>query len=54
MPKQAITANCTSAHVGTPGTLKTMPIKAQNTMSWITRGLVNALNWRHVEGKAEG
>jgi hypothetical protein len=33
IPKQAMAASWTSAQVGTPGTLKTMPIKAQKTMS---------------------
>jgi hypothetical protein len=30
------------APVGTPGTASSMPITAQKTMSWTTRGLVSA------------
>jgi len=33
MPRQASKPTLTSAHDGTPGTAKTMPIKAQKTMS---------------------
>ena len=43
IPKLAIVAVTTSLIPGTPGTAKTMPIRAQKTMSWITRGLVRAL-----------
>jgi len=42
MPMQA-TAMCTHwAAVGRPGTASTMPMKAQNTISCTTRGLVRA------------
>ncbi|MNT67387.1 hypothetical protein D3C72_2055230 [compost metagenome] len=42
MPRQAtaIWPNC--ARVGRPGTASTMPIRAQNTISCTTRGLVSA------------
>ena len=46
MPTHDHRPNCTSSQVGTPGTASTMPIKAQKTISWMTRGLVSALNWR--------
>ena len=49
IPKQASAASPTWASEGTPGTASTMPISAQKTMSWITRGLVSALNWRTTE-----
>ena len=42
MPRQATRASLTWAHEGTPGTASTMPISAQNTINWITRGLVKA------------
>jgi hypothetical protein len=44
MPKQAMPAKRTSAQLGQPGTANTMPIKAQNTINWMTRGLVKTLN----------
>jgi hypothetical protein len=37
---KAIDHHC--APLGSPGTASTMPMKAQNTMSCTTRGLVNA------------
>ena len=43
MPRLAIAAVTTSSIPGTPGTASTIPISAQKTMSWITRGLVRAL-----------
>jgi hypothetical protein len=42
MPPQAISASLISAQAGAPGTASTMPIRAQNTMSCTTRGLVSA------------
>jgi hypothetical protein len=42
IPTQAMKPNCTSFHVGTPGTAKTMPMSAQNTMSCTTRGFMSA------------
>jgi hypothetical protein len=42
MPTQATKPNQTSAQLGTPGTAKTIPISAQNTMSCTTRGFINA------------
>ena len=42
MPRQASKASRTWAQLGTPGTASTMPIRAQNTISWITRGLARA------------
>lgn len=43
IPKQAQKMRSQASNEGKPGMAKTMPIKAQNTMSWITRGLVSAL-----------
>ena len=55
MPRQASShAQPHLAQLGTPGTASTMPIRAQNTMSWITRGLVSALNCRITEGVLAG
>ena len=42
MPRHATRASLTSAQVGTPGTASTMPMSAQNTISWMTRGLARA------------
>ena len=42
IPRQAMTASLTSASVGMPGTASTIPMSAQKTISWITRGLVSA------------
>jgi hypothetical protein len=42
MPKQAQNAKPTWLQLGTPGTANTMPISAQNTINWITRGFINA------------
>ena len=33
-----------------PGTARTMPMRAQKTISWMTRGLVSAWYWRQTEG----
>jgi len=54
IPKHAMAARCTSAQLGSPGTASTMPISAQNTISWITLGLVSAWYWRQTDGKADG
>ncbi len=54
MPALASTMRSASAQLGTPGTASTMPIRAQNTMSWITRGLVSALNCRITDGVLAG
>src|SRR5574343_432416 len=40
------------ADVGMPGTARTMPISAQNTMSCTTRGLVSAWYWRQTDRRA--
>jgi hypothetical protein len=43
-------ANAMPSHckpLGQPGTANTMPISAQNTISWMTLGLVNALYCRN-------
>ncbi|MNT36499.1 hypothetical protein D3C72_1725850 [compost metagenome] len=37
---KAISPSCEAD--GSPGTASTMPMRAQNTMSWTTRGLVSA------------
>ena len=42
IPRQAIAMRRSSAAVGQPGTASTMPIRAQKTMSWMTRGLASA------------
>ncbi len=42
MPMQASRPRCRSAPVGTPGTARTMPMRAQKTISCTTRGLVSA------------
>ena len=42
IPAQAKPIKRSSGQPGTPGTAKTMPIRAQNTMSCTTRGLVSA------------
>jgi hypothetical protein len=54
MPRQASTMRCTSRQPGTPGTASTMPISAQKTISWMTRGLVSALNCRMRDGVFTG
>ena len=42
MPAQATPMVSSSAPVGRPGTASTMPMRAQNTISCTTRGLVKA------------
>jgi len=42
MPMHAHKPSINSDKLGRPGTARTMPIKAQKTISWTTRGLVNA------------
>ena len=42
MPRLASAIWPTCAQLGKPGTASTMPIKAQNTINWTTRGLVKA------------
>jgi hypothetical protein len=42
IPAQATKPKITWALVGTPGTARTIPIKAQKTISCTTRGLVSA------------
>ena len=42
MPALATAINAHCAPLGMPGTASTMPMKAQNTMSCTTRGLVSA------------
>ena len=41
MPAQATSMRCSAAQSGRPGTASTMPIRAQNTISCTTRGLVS-------------
>ncbi len=42
IPSEAQSARVICAMVGTPGTASTMPIRAQNTISCITRGFMSA------------
>ena len=42
MPALAMAMRASAAPLGRPGTASTMPMSAQNTMSWTTRGLVSA------------
>ncbi len=42
IPKQAMAMCSHCSPLGRPGTASTMPMNAQKTMSWTTRGLVSA------------
>ncbi len=39
---------------GRPGLARNMPITAQKTASWVTRGLVSTRYWRASDGSGAG